>query len=157
MENPELFQARQAELSAMLEDYERLLEAQAQAEEAKKLVDARVEEIQDWIVNTIMDIEDTFGIVVTARSEKNKYTVGRKTYYRVPSENKDAAIRSLRALGMQEIIRVTVDSRSLTKALNEVTEACRDSDGRVHMPRRYQTLLGRLETYDKTTLSRRRL
>lgn len=156
MENMEL-QARQAELSAMLVSYETLLEAQAQAEEAKRMIDAKVDETQAAIVTAIMDIEDTFGITVTAKSEKNKYTVGRKSYYRVPSENKDAAIRSLRALGMQELIKLTVDPRTLTKALNEVMEDNTDKDGAVHLPRRYHNLLSHLETYDKTTLSKRKL
>ena len=154
---PELTPEELAELSKqqlllrkMLEEYERNLEMQEAAKVAKQTIDETVETQKNRIAAAIMDLEDRFGIQATALTEKHKYTVGRKSYYRVTDEHKESVLRSLRALGWGELIQQRVDPRTLSKAIQEITP----EDGT--LSRRYRNLVANLESYDQTTLYKRK-
>lgn len=146
----------QQKLHETLNIYEAALASQEEAAARKKEADEAVENLKNHIIDMIADIEDTYGVTAAATSDSFKYTITRKSYYRVTPENKDFAIRSLRALKLGDIIQQRVDDRTLTKCLREIEDSYRGEDGTVTLPKRYSNLLDHLETYDKATLYKRK-
>ena len=84
----------QSALADLLNEYENALADQADAEQALKTATQHVDSLQEQIINQIMNIEDQFGIEVSASSDRFKYTIARKSYWRIPAAEKDGAIRS---------------------------------------------------------------
>ena len=90
-------------------------------------------------------IED-FSVVVNGR----KYGVIRKAYYSIKAEDRDAGFAALRTLGLGDLIVESVDSRSLTKVMNEIAE---ENGG--ELPEQYAAIP--MQQYDKDTISDRKV
>lgn len=124
-------------LEAELKDQLKEIHSQAEAQEAD-------------VIRAILDLEEETGtqnlrITVNGRN----YSVGQKTYYRIPAAKRETAFPALRDLGLGDLITERVDDRTLTKALAAVAE---EAGG--ELPAEYDVL--DLESYDKPALYARK-
>lgn len=106
------------------------------------------------IIGAMMDIADASGLdsatQVSVVVDGRKYGVAIKSYYNIKAESRDEAFSMLRDLGMGDLIKESVDQRTLTSALAAAAEENGGS-----LPDEIAAIP--MTVFDKTTITRRKV
>ena len=140
-------------LSELIRTLEDMRAEKERLEDALKDVNAHKERQEQEIITAMMDLAEqsgldsaaAFSVVVDGR----KYGVSIKSYYSIKAEDRDEAFSRLRDLGLGDLIKESVDQRTLTSTLNTISEG---NDG--SLPEEYATIP--MSVYEKSTLTRRK-
>ncbi len=130
-----------------------LKEAKKTLADAVKENNAQIEQQENLIVASLLDMAENAGLddpsAFTVDVNGRRYGVKMKSFYSIRADKRDEAFPMLRALGLGDLIVERVDDRTLTKALDELS----DEEG--NLPDEYQSLP--LSTYQKTTITDRKV
>lgn len=128
-------------------------ELDSQLKDAK----AEKEEAEAKLIQAILYAEEENGIdSLTVTAGGRKYGVSKKSYYRIPATNTDEAYQILRDLSLGDLIKETVDQKTLSSVLRAKSEEYMSEhpDSNEEFGAEFEPLLAVIDKYDKTTLSR---
>lgn len=140
-------------LSSLIEELANLKDRKKELAEIVKENNAAIEAQEKQVISAMLDLADAAGLEdpsgFTVDVSGRRYGITIKPYYSIRKDKRDEAFAALRALGLGDLIVEKVDDRTLTKALEEVT----DKDGT--LPPEYEILP--VSVFEKTTISDRKI
>lgn len=140
-------------LSAQIAILSDLKEKKKEISEAAKENNAAIEEQEKLVISAMLDLAEAAGLddpsSFTVDVDGRRYGIKIKPFYSIRKDDRDTAFAMLRALGLGDLIVEKVDDRTLTKALEELT----DEDG--SLPGEYAALP--VNVYEKTTITDRKV
>lgn len=140
-------------LSSLIEELANLKDRKKELAEIVKENNAAIEAQEKQVISAMLDLADAAGLEdpsgFTVDVSGRRYGITIKPYYSIRKDKRDEAFAALRTLGLGDLIVEKVDDRTLTKALEEVT----DKDGM--LPPEYGILP--VSVFEKTTISDRKI